>query len=86
MKIFVLLCVLAFGFFMFKNLFPYLNNMHRLEEFLYEKNAEDKKDIEELISKFDIKGLKIFISAIIVLIVFVTLVVFIAALRGAFTY
>lgn len=86
MKIFVLLCVLAFGYFMFKNLFPYLNNLNRLEEFLYEKNAEEKNNIEELISKFDIKGLKVFISAIIVLIVFVTLVVFIAALRGAFTY
>lgn len=86
MKWIVLLCVVLFGYFIFKNLFPYVSNMDRLEEFLYEKNLKEKCNIDELLSKFDIAGMKTFIKVIIFIIILITIVVICAALRGAFTY
>ena len=86
MKWIVLLCVALFGYFIFKNIFPYLTNADRLEEFLYEKNLQEKENIDELLRKFDIAGMKTFIRVVIFIVVLITLVVICAALRGAFTY
>lgn len=86
MKWIVLLCVALFGYFIFKNIFPYLTNADRLEEFLYEKNLQEKENIDELLKRFDLKGMKTFIKVVIFLIVLVTVIVICAAVRGAFSY
>lgn len=86
MKWIVLICVIAFAVWIFRGTLPYLINMDRIEEFLYEKNQKDKETIDEIVSQLGLKGLKPFLSFVVFLVLCVVLVVIVSALRGAFTY